>query len=126
MQKKEKEAYIAEQLELTSQPELRNRAGREPPSKAENGTQKPRLFEEKGKVPIPVYNMDKDEQEHWETYCQESPPLYQSGAIKESEPCRFSHQPSVVNFRQWWLNAKKEVAKASGVPDKGYAWISKV
>ena len=89
----------------------------EPPAQTENGAPKPRLFKEKGKVPIPVYKMDKDDREHWEYYCQESPPLYQSGAIQESESCRFSHQPSVHNFRQWWLNAKKEVAKASGEPE---------
>jgi hypothetical protein len=114
-------ANIADQVELTSQPELRNRAGGNLLAKAENGTPKTRLFEEKGTVPVPVYKMDKDDQEHWETCRLESPTRY-----KESESCNFSHQPSVHNFRQWWLSVKKEVAKASGIPDKGYAWISKV
>ena len=65
--------------------------------------------------------MDKDDQEHWETIRRESPTRY-----KESESCHSSHQPSVHDFRHRWLNEKKEVANASGIPDKGYQWISKV
>ena len=34
--------------------------------------------------------------------------------------------PSVHTFRKWWLDAKKEVAQASGEPESGYFWISKV
>jgi hypothetical protein len=96
---------------LTSPPELRNQAEGEPSSKAENGTQKPKLFEEK--VPAPVYNMAQDDHEHWETSRQESQRRY-----KESESCHFNHQPTVHNFKHWWLIVKKEVAKASGIPDK--------
>jgi hypothetical protein len=46
--------------------------------------------------------------------------------VKEAEICHFNAQPTVHTFRQWWLHMKKEVAKASGGPDIGYAWISKV
>ena len=31
-----------------------------------------------------------------------------------------------ITLSIWWLNVKKEVAKASGEPDKGYQCISKV
>ena len=81
--------------------------------------QKPSFFKEK--VPAPVYDMAQDDQEHWETFRQKRPKRY-----KESESCHFSHQPNVHNSKHWWLNVKKEVAKASGIPDAGYAWISKV
>ena len=105
--------------------------------------QRPGEFEDLGKGPPPVYKMDKDDWEHRETYCPDGPAqvplsgnpargygaepleevkfLYNTRAIKESESCHFSSQPNVHNFRQWWLNMKKGVAKASGEPDEGYA-----
>ena len=65
--------------------------------------------------------MDKDDQEHWETFRPENPKRY-----KEAEFYNFNHQPNVHTFKHWWLSVKKEVAKASREPDKGYQWISKV
>ena len=133
----ENQTFIPNQLKIgikrpedqPPQPELRNLAGGKPSLQAESGTQKPNLFEDSGKGPTPVYKMDKDDWDHRETYCPAGPaqvPLYQTRAIKEAGSCHFSPQPNVHNFRQGWLNMKKEVAKASGEPEEGYAWISKV
>lgn len=102
-------------------PELRNLAGGKPPLQAESRTEKPSLLENLGKGPPPVfYKMDKDDREHGETYCPDSPSqvplpgktargygaepleeakfLYKLRANKESEPCHFNSHPHVYNF----------------------------
>ena len=65
--------------------------------------------------------MAQDDYEQWETFGSESPRRY-----KESDSCHFNYQPKVHNSRPWWLSIKKEVAKVSGDPDRGYKWISRV